>query len=278
MVLRVDVVAAALDAVYGGPPDHRVIALTPQGRQLDQAAVEELAGRGAADAALGPLRGLRRADRRASLLGRDLDRPVRALRRRAAGDGARRRDRAAAARRARRGLGRAGDVLARSSTAGREYPAVHAPRRVSRLAGARGAALGRPRADRGLAARAEPGAERTLTDLYAVLGVPPDASEDEIRDAYYRHLRFDDLDTGDRSRPRRELREAYEVLSDPERRPSYDASQAPRRAYPRRRRSRAAAAGRAGRRSPYRRHARNPVDAGDAQACRAAGGSRSTGW
>ena len=36
MVLRVDVVAAALDAVYGGVPDHRVVALTPQGRQLDQ--------------------------------------------------------------------------------------------------------------------------------------------------------------------------------------------------------------------------------------------------
>jgi tRNA (guanine37-N1)-methyltransferase len=43
MVLRVDVVAAALDAVYGGAPDQRVIALTPQGRQLDQAVVEELA-------------------------------------------------------------------------------------------------------------------------------------------------------------------------------------------------------------------------------------------
>jgi tRNA (guanine37-N1)-methyltransferase len=43
MVLRVDVVAAALDAVYGGVPDQRVIALTPQGRQLDQATVEELA-------------------------------------------------------------------------------------------------------------------------------------------------------------------------------------------------------------------------------------------
>jgi tRNA (guanine37-N1)-methyltransferase len=44
MVLRVDVVAAALDAVYGGVPDHRVIALSPQGRQLTQAVVEELAG------------------------------------------------------------------------------------------------------------------------------------------------------------------------------------------------------------------------------------------
>jgi tRNA (guanine37-N1)-methyltransferase len=43
MVLRVDVVAAALDAVYGGRPEHRVIALTPQGRQLTQGVVEELA-------------------------------------------------------------------------------------------------------------------------------------------------------------------------------------------------------------------------------------------
>ena len=43
MVLRVDVVATALEAVYGGMPEHRVIALTPQGRQLTQAVVEELA-------------------------------------------------------------------------------------------------------------------------------------------------------------------------------------------------------------------------------------------
>ena len=43
MVLRVDVVAAALDAVYGGRPSHRVVALTPQGRQLTQEVVEELA-------------------------------------------------------------------------------------------------------------------------------------------------------------------------------------------------------------------------------------------
>ena len=44
MVLRVDVVAAALDAVYGGVPQHRVVALTPQGRPLTQAVVEELTG------------------------------------------------------------------------------------------------------------------------------------------------------------------------------------------------------------------------------------------
>ena len=43
MVLRVDVVAAALDAVYGTSPDQRVIALTPQGHPLTQAVVEELA-------------------------------------------------------------------------------------------------------------------------------------------------------------------------------------------------------------------------------------------
>ena len=43
MLLRVDVVAAALDAVYGARPEHRVIALTPQGRQLTQELVEELA-------------------------------------------------------------------------------------------------------------------------------------------------------------------------------------------------------------------------------------------
>ena len=43
MVLRVDAVAAALDAVYGGTPPHQVVALSPQGRQLDQPLVEELA-------------------------------------------------------------------------------------------------------------------------------------------------------------------------------------------------------------------------------------------
>lgn len=43
MVLRVDVVAAALEAAYGGLPQHRVVALTPQGRQLTQEVVEELA-------------------------------------------------------------------------------------------------------------------------------------------------------------------------------------------------------------------------------------------
>jgi tRNA (guanine37-N1)-methyltransferase len=43
MVLRVDVVCAALEAVYGDALDRRVVAFSPQGRQLDQAQVEELA-------------------------------------------------------------------------------------------------------------------------------------------------------------------------------------------------------------------------------------------
>ena len=43
MVLRVDVVDAALDAAYGDTRPSRIIALSPQGRQLDQQLVEELA-------------------------------------------------------------------------------------------------------------------------------------------------------------------------------------------------------------------------------------------
>jgi tRNA (guanine37-N1)-methyltransferase len=44
MVLRVDVVVSALEAVYGEvPADRRVVALSPQGRQLDQELVDELA-------------------------------------------------------------------------------------------------------------------------------------------------------------------------------------------------------------------------------------------
>jgi tRNA (guanine37-N1)-methyltransferase len=44
MILRVDVVGAALEAVYGDFGSRRIIALTPQGRQLDQELVDELAG------------------------------------------------------------------------------------------------------------------------------------------------------------------------------------------------------------------------------------------
>jgi tRNA (guanine37-N1)-methyltransferase len=43
MVLRVDVVCAALEEVYGQEPGRRIVAFSPQGRQLDQTLVEELA-------------------------------------------------------------------------------------------------------------------------------------------------------------------------------------------------------------------------------------------
>jgi tRNA (guanine37-N1)-methyltransferase len=43
MVLRVDVVCAALEGVYGDPGARRIVALAPSGRQLDQALVDELA-------------------------------------------------------------------------------------------------------------------------------------------------------------------------------------------------------------------------------------------
>ncbi|MDQ3890142.1 MAG: tRNA (guanosine(37)-N1)-methyltransferase TrmD [Actinomycetota bacterium] len=43
MVLRVDVVCAALEAVYGDTSARRIVALAPAGRQLDQPLVEELA-------------------------------------------------------------------------------------------------------------------------------------------------------------------------------------------------------------------------------------------
>src|SRR3954467_11260138 len=63
-----------------------------------------------------------------------------------------------------------------------------------------------------------------MSDLYSLLGVAPDSSEDEIRAAYYRRLQFDQPVTDAEAVQAQELRQAYEVLSDPDRRASYDAS------------------------------------------------------
>ena len=60
-----------------------------------------------------------------------------------------------------------------------------------------------------------------MSDLYALLGVTPESSEEEIRAAYYRRLSFDQPLTDTETDRARELREAYEILSDPERRRSY---------------------------------------------------------
>jgi curved DNA-binding protein CbpA len=62
-------------------------------------------------------------------------------------------------------------------------------------------------------------------DCYAVLGVAPDESPDGIRHAYRLLVRRHHPDAGAADAERfRELTEAYEVLSDPERRRRYDAS------------------------------------------------------
>jgi signal peptidase I len=63
-----------------------------------------------------------------------------------------------------------------------------------------------------------------VKDLYAVLGVRPDASSDEIRDAYYSQVRLDSQDTDEERTRAQDVRQAYEVLSDPDRRRSYDVS------------------------------------------------------
>jgi curved DNA-binding protein len=65
----------------------------------------------------------------------------------------------------------------------------------------------------------------TYTDYYAVLGVPRDADQDAIRRAYRRLARthHPDLNSDSDAEDRfKELGEAYEVLSDPEKRERYD--------------------------------------------------------
>ena len=65
----------------------------------------------------------------------------------------------------------------------------------------------------------------TYTDYYAVLGVPRDADQDAIRRAYRKLARqlHPDLNSDSDAEDRfKELGEAYEVLSDPDKRERYD--------------------------------------------------------
>ncbi len=67
---------------------------------------------------------------------------------------------------------------------------------------------------------------QTTTDLYKLLGVPREASQDDIRKAHRKLVRkhHPDANPGDPSSEERfkEIQRAYEVLSDPEKRRAYD--------------------------------------------------------
>jgi len=65
-----------------------------------------------------------------------------------------------------------------------------------------------------------------VRDPYEVLGVSPDASPDEIRDAYWRLVRFhrEEGDAAWMPTHLGEIQDAYDVLSDPSRRAEFDAA------------------------------------------------------
>jgi signal peptidase I len=69
-----------------------------------------------------------------------------------------------------------------------------------------------------VAARAEPAAEHPVNDHYTVLGVGREASPQEIEAAYRRAA----LELGYQDGVWRELRDAYDVLRDPDQRARYD--------------------------------------------------------
>lgn len=61
-----------------------------------------------------------------------------------------------------------------------------------------------------------------MRDLYRVLGVSPDASEEDIKRAYRRRARESHPDAGGDEEDFKEVQHAYQVLSDPRRRARYD--------------------------------------------------------
>ena len=61
-----------------------------------------------------------------------------------------------------------------------------------------------------------------MRDLYEVLGVPQDASEEDIKRAYRRKARTSHPDAGGDEDEFKELTTAYEVLRNPQARSNYD--------------------------------------------------------
>jgi signal peptidase I len=113
-----------------------------------------------------------------------------------------------------------------------------------------------------------PDGPRAVRNAYEVLGVSPNASIEEIRDAYWRLIRFYRTES-DPSSPwtaahLEEIQHAYELLSDPSRRAELDAGDGGAPAYPQppyvaAPAPPAAVAEAEAERAP-RRHSRNPID------------------
>jgi len=61
-----------------------------------------------------------------------------------------------------------------------------------------------------------------MKDYYDILGVPKDASQDEIKKAFYKLAHKYHPDKGGDAEKFKEINEAYQVLSDPEKRVQYD--------------------------------------------------------
>jgi molecular chaperone DnaJ len=61
-----------------------------------------------------------------------------------------------------------------------------------------------------------------MADLYAILGVRPDASSEEVKKAYRRKARDHHPDAGGDEEEFKQVQHAYQVLSDPQKRARYD--------------------------------------------------------
>ena len=145
MVLRADVLAAAIDAVADGRP---ILAMTPRGAPLTQARVRAACGGRGRDHPVRPLRGLRRAHLRGARRRTGQHRRLYPVGRRAWRDGPARCLHSAAPRRNGRGLQWRGGELRRGAPG---ISALHPTRHLGRTHDPRSAAIGGSCEDRGVA-------------------------------------------------------------------------------------------------------------------------------